>query len=92
MSGAACTAGGPDSHHNSPQAARHPDPTPPGEGWPDRGFAALVAPVTAEFGDTAGIAVSDGAATSSAGELSTGPAWSTIKVPIAVAALRSAPT
>ncbi len=74
-----------------------PAPTPPPAGpsgatGGDADLATLVAEVTATYGGAAGVAVSDGASASTAGELTTGPAWSTIKVPISVAALRLDPS
>lgn len=45
----------------------------------------------AEFGGIAGLAVSDGARAMAAGDDTAYPAWSTSKVPIAVAALRNDP-
>lgn len=46
----------------------------------------------AAFGGTAGIAVSDGVTVTSAGDDTAYPAWSTSKVPIAIAALRQDPS
>lgn len=46
----------------------------------------------AAFGGTAGIAVSDGTTATSAGDDTAYPAWSTSKVPIAIAALRQDPS
>lgn len=46
----------------------------------------------AAFGGTAGIAVSDGVTATSAGDDTAYPAWSTSKVPIAIAALRQDPS
>lgn len=48
--------------------------------------------VVSLYGGSAGIAFSDGATTFSAGDVSPAAAWSTIKVPIAIAALRNDPS
>lgn len=48
--------------------------------------------VVSLYGGSAGIAFSDGATTFSAGDISPAASWSTIKVPIAIAALRNDPS
>lgn len=52
---------------------------------------AAVDQTIAVYGGTAGIAVSDGSTEVTAGDMSAAAAWSTIKVPLAVAALRQDP-
>ncbi|MDO5669656.1 MAG: hypothetical protein Q4G50_06605 [Corynebacterium sp.] len=51
---------------------------------------AVTAAIT-QYGGSAGVAVSDGVDTWQAGEMSATPAWSTVKVPLAIAALRINP-
>ncbi|MDN6461009.1 MAG: S-adenosylmethionine synthetase, partial [Corynebacterium flavescens] len=51
-------------------------------------LGALVSELEEDFPGEVGIAVSGASQTSSAGVAGEGPAWSTIKVPIAIAALR----
>jgi len=52
---------------------------------------AAVGEAIAQYGGTAGVAVSNGADTVTAGDMTAVPAWSTIKVPLAIAALRVNP-
>lgn len=59
---------------------------------PQQSLQKAVDLAVATFGGTAGIAVSDGAAVISAGDDTAYPAWSTSKVPIAIAALRHDPS
>lgn len=69
-----------------PETTRKPD----GNGDQKQVQAVLdqaVADATAQFGGTAAISLSDGRVTVDAGELSSGPAWSTVKVPLALAAV-----
>lgn len=51
----------------------------------------IVDGAVARFGGSAGVAISDGATDASAGDDAAYPAWSTIKVPISIAALRQDP-
>lgn len=50
------------------------------------GLKKAVEKVGAQYGGSLGVAIDDGTSKAQAGELTTGPAWSTIKVPIALAA------
>ncbi|GAB3703337.1 hypothetical protein [Corynebacterium nasicanis] len=52
---------------------------------------AAVREVLARYGGSAGVAVSDGREIYTAGDMTAVPAWSTIKVPLAIAALRVDP-
>lgn len=52
---------------------------------------AAVDQTVANYGGSAGIAFSDGSTTTGAGDLAPAAAWSTIKVPLAIAALRVDP-
>ena len=68
-----------------------PAPTPLIDAPVDVPVAAAVTAVTAGFRGTAGLAVVDGSEVVAAGEDAAAPAWSTIKVPLAIAALRGDP-
>lgn len=70
--------------------APSPAPTPAPE--PQVTLQPLIDAAVAIHGGTAGVAVSDGTTELSAGDDTGYPAWSTIKVPIAIAALRQDPT
>ena len=78
----------------SPPAAEVPE-LPAEEPHQGESFAqalqAAVDQTIAVHGGTAGIAVSDGSMEVTAGDMSAAAAWSTIKVPIAIAALRQDP-
>ncbi|WP_193487729.1 hypothetical protein [Corynebacterium heidelbergense] len=71
--------------------AQPPAPSPPAapSGQENPALAAAVAKVTGKMGGTAGIAVSDGNGATYGGELLDGPAWSTSKVPLSIAALNA---
>lgn len=64
-------------------------PPPTEEPAGPTGLDTVIDEVVAQFGGTAGVAVSDGQQQFTAGVQDAHPAWSTIKVPLAVAALRT---
>lgn len=68
-----------------------PAPTTTPEPGEQVSLQPLIDAAVATYGGTAGVAVSDGTAEVSAGDETAYPAWSTIKVPIAIAALRQDP-
>ncbi|QGU06743.1 hypothetical protein COCCU_03975 [Corynebacterium occultum] len=68
------------------------DPTPGERPIPgDVELQPLIDAALASFGGSAGIAVSDGSSELTAGDDAALPAWSTIKVPLTIAALRQDP-
>lgn len=77
------------------QGDPHAQPQAPGGGAMEVGalddgvLESIVAAVTAEFGGRAGVAVFDGVQVHSAGTTEGFPAWSTAKVPVAIAASRA---
>lgn len=82
---AAPAPGQPDSAAPAPTLAE-----PPVAGG-EVDLQSLIDAAVAGFGGSAGIAVSDGTTDISAGDDAALPAWSTIKVPLAIAALRHDP-
>lgn len=68
-----------------------PSPTPTPAPEPRLTLQPLIDAAVTTHGGTAGVAVSDGTTELSAGDDTGYPAWSTIKVPIAIAALRQDP-
>lgn len=87
VSGSAPTALGPNSVNGT-------DVTSPSANPADitGQLQSAVDQAVAIYGGTAGIAFSDGSTTVAAGDISDAPSWSTIKVPIAIAALRQDPS
>lgn len=74
----------PTSAHAHPPAL----PAAPSTDPVEASFAALAAQIPGHVG----VAISDGQSTTTFGDWQTGPAWSTIKVPLSIAALRADPT
>ncbi|WP_448854634.1 hypothetical protein [Corynebacterium frankenforstense] len=74
-----------------PNPTGDPEPVDPGNpGVPEEAIEKLADEVSAEFGQPVGVAVADPLGVHTGGEIESAAAWSTIKVPIAVAAERVA--
>jgi hypothetical protein len=69
-----------------------PSPAPPAPSGVQGAVQSAVDQVLAQYGGEAEVAFLDGAAVGSAGLVTDAPAWSTVKVPLAIAALRRDPT